>query len=163
MNATGLAVTAILASSALLAWCFRARLRAVWRANATRQVVSRALCIACSLVPALAVWGSDRRYREFAALLENRLSGGICLLLAAKLYFATFAYWPHIVLLGWLAMIPAMFGRPWCAGLRRLLIWSYLVIGLTFHLVCLEALYPYSMHILRGQARTIERLHQPPP
>jgi len=108
------------------------------------------------------MWDVHRRTNEFATTFGNCL--GFVPGPVTRVYWATVDYWPYMVLLGWLALIPAMFGRPWCAKLRRLLVWCYLILGIAFHLVCLEGQYPYAMQVFRAQARTIERLrHSPPP
>ena len=105
----------------------------------------RLLCIACSFVPAIAVWLSYLRYEEFISAFKNLLSFEPAL--RTTFVLTTIRFWPYAVVLGWLLLVPAMFRNDWARKFRVVLTYCYLVLGPVLYAICLHGLFDAAMFV----------------
>lgn len=126
----------------------------------TVKKLDRLICIIASFVPAVFVWLAIERMRRFVHLMSDY--GGSpwyswCTPIT-DIVFKTVAYWPYVMYGGWLLLIPAMFGRPWCRKLRTGLIVYFLLSGPVLYGLCLEGLYHSEMMVLEAWSQTREEI-----
>ena len=120
----------------------------------------RLICIIASFVPAVFVWLSTERLRRFLHLMSDYLGSPRyewCTPIT-DFVFKTFAYWPYVVYVGWLLLIPAMFARPWCRKFRTGLIIYFIISGPVIYGLCLEGLYHSEMMVLETWGHNNEEI-----
>ena len=101
----------------------------------------RLICIACSFIPAVAVWMSYRRYDEFVSVFENLLCFDRSFTFRTTFVLNTIHFWPLLVALGWGLLVPAMFSKPWAKKLRIVLSCCFIVLGPLLYTICVDGLF----------------------
>jgi hypothetical protein len=121
----------------------------------------RLLCIACSFVPAVAVWLSYRRYQEFVSAFQDVLSFDRTFTFRTTFVLETIHFWPYLVVLGWLLLVPAMLAKTWAQKFRVVLMCCFLVLGPVLYAICLDGLFDPTLNVAKAVTERRESMRQP--
>ena len=122
----------------------------------------RLVCVLASFVPALFVWLAWQRQARFLEFMSQYLGSRRYQWATpiSALVFDTIRFWPWVVVLGWVLLVPAMFGKAWCRRLRVTLTCAFCVLGPVLYGLCLEGLNHSQMNVLQVWDRSNQQLQE---
>lgn len=110
----------------------------------------RLICVTTSVLPALFIWLSVRRYGGFELFMLDCIEGSQTFFPTpvSRFVYGTIRHWHWLAVLGWILVVPAMLEKAWSRRLRIVMICVFCVLGPLLYGVCLQGLSDSQMRIL---------------